>query len=92
MDIAWVRGSNEDDTEGWLQSQFFPACAQIEIASENQGPLPKGFHIPEDVPHMPGMKWSLDMDQGKRVDKGYIYPMGPLWDGKNLLEDRAQAA
>lgn len=39
-----------------------------------------------------GMKWSLDMDKGKQVDKGYIYPMGPLWDGKNLLEDRAPAA
>lgn len=55
MDIAWVRGSNEDDTEGWLQSQFFPACAQIEIASEDQVPLPEGIHIPEDVPHMPGV-------------------------------------
>jgi hypothetical protein len=35
------------------------------------------------------MKWSLDMDLGKRADKGYIYPMGPLWDGEKLLEDRA---
>jgi hypothetical protein len=54
MDIVWVRGSYDDNTEGWLQSQFFPACAQIEVVSDEMGSLPEGFHIPEDIPRMPG--------------------------------------
>ncbi|KAF2004387.1 hypothetical protein P154DRAFT_572046 [Amniculicola lignicola CBS 123094] len=73
-----------------VQGQLYPSCAQIEVESDVTGSLPKGIKIPEDLqPKSQGMQTSLEMYNNQKVDEGYVYPGGPLWDGEKLIEDMA---
>ena len=35
-----------------------------------------------------GIRTSLAMYREQKIDKDYVYPGGPLWDGVNLAQDR----
>jgi hypothetical protein len=73
-----------------IEPQLYPACAQIEVESAISGDLPKGIKIPEGLSNLsPGMTVSNDQYYSRKVDIGYVYPGGPLWDGEKLLEDKA---
>jgi hypothetical protein len=85
MDTNWPRGNYPGSVE---DVQYFPTCAQIEVGSEATGELPKGFRIPEDVRDLGGMMWTNAMANSKTVDKDYVYALGPLWTGKELIEDK----
>lgn len=39
-----------------------------------------------------GMVVSSDQYYSRKVDTGYVYPGGPLWDGTMLLEDKAPSS
>jgi hypothetical protein len=91
IDLIWpgllynLRGQIVTDGE----AQLYPSCAQIEVESEIEGSLPQGIHIPEDVrKKSPGMQMSIEMYRSQKVDAGYVYPGGPLWDGEQLVEDK----
>jgi hypothetical protein len=36
-----------------------------------------------------GIQTSIEQYRRQKVDEGYIYPGGPLWDGEKLIEDKA---
>jgi len=35
---------------------------------------------------------SNDQYLSKKLDAGYVYPGGPLWDGEKLVEDKAPSS
>jgi hypothetical protein len=34
------------------------------------------------------MTTTWEMGNGYKLDEGYVYPGGPLWDGENLIDDK----
>ncbi|KAI1865416.1 uncharacterized protein JN550_008464 [Neoarthrinium moseri] len=73
-------------------AQLYPSCAQIQVESDYSGDLPRGIPIPESFSHTsPGMAITLNMYRDKKIDEGYVYPGGPLWDGTTLVQDKPAA-
>lgn len=91
VDQIWP-GVYESGEHGLIQiePQLYPACAQIKVESAIIGKLSIGIKMPEDLSKTSaGMKVSYDQYLSRKVDMGYVYPGGPLWDGETLLEDKA---
>ena len=69
--------------------QLYHSCAQIQVDSDSTGSLPKGVLIPEAFQYgKSGLVVSVEMYDEKKVDADYLYPGGPLWTGKELVEDK----
>ncbi|KAH7125480.1 hypothetical protein B0J11DRAFT_506313 [Dendryphion nanum] len=58
------------------EGQLYHSCAQINVDSDIIGSLPKGMTV-SDL-----------MGENMKVDDGYEYPGGQLWDGKEFHEDK----
>jgi hypothetical protein len=84
--FSGVKGKYGIDSE----VQLYHSCAQIQVDSDATGMLPKGILIPEGLQYEtePGLLVSLEMYIAKKLDAGYKYPGGPLWTGKELVEDK----
>jgi hypothetical protein len=84
-------GAYSKDYPGITQNevQLYHSCAQLQVDSDSTGVLPKGVLIPEAVQYgQDGMLVSEQMYTGQSVDPDYRYPGGPLWTGKELVEDK----
>ncbi|KAF2198830.1 hypothetical protein GQ43DRAFT_492713 [Delitschia confertaspora ATCC 74209] len=63
-------------------AQFYTSCAHINVEGVGGGRLPVGVKVPKDFPwDHPGLSISKTMEDLKKVDTGYVYPGGELWDG-----------
>ncbi|KAF2684553.1 lytic polysaccharide monooxygenase [Lentithecium fluviatile CBS 122367] len=71
-------------------AHLYPSCFQLSVQNDGTaGALPKGVKIPEVMsPDSPGMQMSQGMHDSRKVDEGYVYPGGDLWDGEKLVVDK----
>ncbi|KAF2121249.1 glycosyl hydrolase family 61-domain-containing protein [Lophiotrema nucula] len=92
MDILWP-GYYYDPPYSNLSNvtaQHYPSCGQLNIISDSKTPLPQGVKIPEIFsPNSTGMTTNYSMYELKKLEDGYEYPGGLLWDGEKLIVDKA---
>lgn len=88
MDLMWPT-TFQYQADG---AQMYPTCAQLNIVNESgnsSSSWPKGVKIPEVFKSgMPGTVHSNEMSYRTTVDKDYVYPGGPLWDGETYKQDK----
>lgn len=89
MDVPWAGHINQYSKHGDVPTQLYPSCAQLNIKSDSTGAFPVGVQIPQVFsPDGPGMETSSEMAAFERIDEGYEYPGGPLWDGEKMIVDK----
>jgi hypothetical protein len=89
MDVPWAGFIGPYTKHGQAPTQLYPSCAQLNIKSDSKGAFPAGVQIPQIFsPDGPGMETSVEMSQFEKIDEGYEYPGGPLWDGEKMVVDK----